>query len=281
MKILLSLLSYGKLTGSEMYVYELAKELLKLKHQVSIASLSTDMNSELVERLQHPNLKYYQLGDVPNDFDIVHSSQTKPTELVKMIFKCPIIQTIHSELLDEYESPVDGVDHYIAIRPKIFERLMEKYPPSKVSIVYNGVDRTRFYPTNNEKQKVIVFCGTLNNLRAKAAMDVATYIDKGYKIVYVGENWDKLANAKNDNAMFLPARWDVETLLRNAEMTAGIMLGRTTIEGYQCGLGAIIYTVDKDGNILDKKVTNARPRKEYYSDYMASEMDKIYRRYVK
>lgn len=281
MKILLSLLSYGKLTGSEMYVYELAKELLKLKYQVSIASLATDLNSELVARLQHENLKYYQLGDVPNDFDIVHSSQTKPTELVRMMFKCPVIQTIHSEILDEYESPVDGVDHYIAIRPKIFERLVDKYPPSKVSEVYNGVDRKRFFPTDNKKEKVIVFCGTLNNLRAKAAMDVAKYIDKGYKIVYVGENWDKLAGKDNENVMFLPPMWDIETLLHNAELTAGIMLGRTTIEGYQCGLGAIIYHVDKDGNILDKQETGPRPQKQYYSDYMAKEMDKIYKRYVK
>lgn len=279
MKLLLSLLSYGKLTGSEMYVYELAKELLDKNYQVSIASLSTDMDSELVGRLQHPNLKYYQLGDVPNDYDIVHSSQTKPTELVRMMFKCPVIQTIHSEILDKYESPVDGVDHYIAIRPKIFERLMEKYEPSKVSIVYNGVDKSRFYPTNNPKQKVIVFCGTRNLLRQQAALDLHEFIDHGYKLIYMGEGWDKLADT--ENIMYLPPRWDVETILRNAELTAGIMLGRTTIEGYQCGLGAIIYTVDKDGNILDKKVTNARPRKEYYSDYMASEMDKIYRRYVK
>lgn len=262
-----------------MYVYELARELLKKKYQVSIASLSTDMDSELVARLQHENLKYYQLGDVPNDFDIVHSSQTKPTELVRMMFKCPVIQTIHSEILDKYESPVDGVDHYIAIRPKIFERLVDKYPTSKISEVYNGVDKSRFFPTDNKKQKVIVFCGTRNLLRQEASIDLHKYIDQGYKLIYIGEGWEKLTDT--ENIMYLPPRWDIETLLHNAELTAGIMLGRTTIEGYQCGLGAIIYTVDEKGNILKKEEHNARPRKEYYSDYMASEMDKIYRRYVK
>ncbi len=279
MKILLSLLSYGKLTGSEMYVYELAKELLKLKYQVSIASLATDLNSELVARLQHPHLKYYQLGDVPNDYDIVHSSQTKPTELVKMMFKCPIIQTIHSEILDEYESPVDGISHYIAIRPKIFERLVDKYPTTQISEVYNGVDRERFFPTNNPKQKVIVFCGTLNKLRLEAIRDLKSYIEKGYKLVFVGDGFDGMQDT--DDIMYLSPRWNIEELLHNAELTAGIMLGRTTIEGYQCGLGAIIYHVDKDGNILDKQETGPRPQKQYYSDYMAKEMDKIYRRYVK
>jgi hypothetical protein len=41
-------------------------------------------------------------------------------------------------------------------------------------------------------------------------------------------------------------------LVQQCDETAGILLGRTTIEGWLCGKGGWIYDIDKSGNILGK-----------------------------
>lgn len=278
MKILLALLQYGKLTGSELYVYELARELLSLGHTVGIASLSLDKDSELVARLQHPHLEYYQLSEIKNEWDIAHCNQTQVTEMVKMIVKCPIVQTIHSEILNQYESPVNDIAHYIAVRPKIYENLANVYPSEKVSLIYNGVDPKRFkkFKVTN---KAIVFPGTVNYLRANAFKDCANYMKDGFKIIYIGDGWPK--EGANGNAYFMKPRWDIENVYKMGSMTASIMIGRTTIEGWMMGLPGLVYIIDDKGAILKTKVYDVPAHIDRYrSDYMANEIMEVYKRYV-
>ena len=45
---------------------------------------------------------------------------------------------------------------------------------------------------------------------------------------------------------------NIESYVKNCSETAGILLGRTTIEGWLCGKSGWIYDVDKEGNILSK-----------------------------
>ena len=277
MTILLALLQYGKLTGSEIYVYELARELLLLGHKVTIASMATNMSSELVGRLQSHNLKYYQLSDVDyNDFDVIHTNQTNVTEMVRMLApNKPVVQTVHSEILDTYESPVDGIDHYIAVRPKIYENLVTKYGSEKVTLIYNGIDAGRFYPRPNNGEKCIIFPGTVNYLRAKAFQDVAKYMEDGYKIIYIGGGWKK--EGALGNAYFMKPVWDIEKVYTKATMTASIMLGRTTIEGWMMGLPGLIYNINDKGEIISKKIQEPlNDLERYRSDYMTREIVKIY-----
>ena len=46
----------------------------------------------------------------------------------------------------------------------------------------------------------------------------------------------------------------VEKFIHQCDETAGILLGRTTIEGWMCGKKAWIYDVDNFGNIKSKKL---------------------------
>ena len=46
-----------------------------------------------------------------------------------------------------------------------------------------------------------------------------------------------------------------EIAVNKCDETAGIFLGRTTIEGFLCNKPAWIYTVDKEGNFLNKEYT--------------------------
>jgi hypothetical protein len=45
---------------------------------------------------------------------------------------------------------------------------------------------------------------------------------------------------------------NIETYIHQCDETAGIMLGRTTIEGWLCGKKGWIYDVDSNGNIKSK-----------------------------
>ena len=48
--------------------------------------------------------------------------------------------------------------------------------------------------------------------------------------------------------------WSVESFINRCKMTAGIQLGRTTIEGWLCGKPGWIYKVDSSGGILSSEL---------------------------
>ena len=47
---------------------------------------------------------------------------------------------------------------------------------------------------------------------------------------------------------------EVDKYIHKCSETAGILLGRTTIEGWMCGKPGWIYDVDSGGNIINKKL---------------------------
>ncbi len=46
---------------------------------------------------------------------------------------------------------------------------------------------------------------------------------------------------------------EVDKYIHKCSETAGILLGRTTIEGWMCGKSGWIYNVDESGYIIDKE----------------------------
>ena len=52
------------------------------------------------------------------------------------------------------------------------------------------------------------------------------------------------------NVKWLPMKWNVEEYIKQCHFTAGIWLGRTTIEGLLCGKPGYVYDVKPDGGIL-------------------------------
>ena len=55
---------------------------------------------------------------------------------------------------------------------------------------------------------------------------------------------------KNHNLKITP---EIEKFVKECDETAGILLGRTTIEGWMCGKPSWIYKVDSGGFILSKE----------------------------
>jgi hypothetical protein len=66
-----------------------------------------------------------------------------------------------------------------------------------------------------------------------------------------GINFDDIANGQ-DHVLYLGIQSNVEKYMNMADETAGILLGRTTIEGWMCGKGGWIYDVDNKGKIKGK-----------------------------
>jgi hypothetical protein len=287
LKVLLSCLFFKTFTGSEMYVYELARGLKKLNCDVTVLS---DIDGPLSKLAQQQGIKVlpfsspagFKLGDgkwsmntpqgiqtsQPNmmykigevNYDIIHTQHLPITnQICQMYPNIDKISTIHSEVI-ELENPVinETIKKYICIRPEIQEHIINKFGIDKnnTEVVYNPIDTERFNTKNTKDDGYVLFVGTLDYLRESTIKDIVEYsrsINKEFWIV--GENksnylYDLL---KHPHVKYHEATNKVESFVKNCSETAGILLGRTTIEGWMCGKPGWIYNVNESGEILNKE----------------------------
>jgi len=312
LKVLLSCLFFKTFTGSELYVYELAKNLIKLNCDVTVLSEIggplTDMAKKdgikVVSFSEPPGYKMgdgkwgfntpqgfqpselnnmYRVSDV--NFDIVHV-QHKPVaeRIFQMYPEIDKIYTIHSEVI-ELENPVknDTVKKYIAIRPEIKDYIKKfDIDENDIEVIYNPIDNTKFNDKNCKKDNYTLFVGTIDYLREKTIMDLIEYTKSNSQELWlVGENKSNYLNSilENSHVRYFPPTWNVEKYIKNCKETSGIQLGRTTIEGWMCGKSGWIYNVDNNGDILDKnKIEPPTDIEKYYSSNVA---EKIKNEYLK
>lgn len=292
LKILIGCLSYTNFTGSELYVFELAKQLKKLGHDVSICSSIGEPLSSLSHKLgikmfniQEP--PGYKLGDgkwvlntpngpvpsAPNtlykiqdiNFDIIHLNHKPVTEhLLRFYPETPVVCSIHSEVIS-LEEPVlsPQIKSYIAIRPEIKNYIVNKFGVDEniVSVIYNPIDDTKFKPSKDSEKrdkKRILFVGTIDYLRQQTISDlINTTKENGEELWIVGKKNDTYLDAliqNQEHVKYFEPTPNVEKFIHQCDETAGILLGRTTIEGWLCGKNGWIYEIDETGNILSKKL---------------------------
>jgi glycosyltransferase involved in cell wall biosynthesis len=286
-KVLLSCLFFKTFTGSEMYVYELARGLKKLNCDVTVLS---DINGPLSKLAQQQGIKTisfanppgYKMGDgkwgfntpqgiqpsQPNvmykmgevDYDIIHTQHTPITnQICQMYPNIDKISTIHSEVI-ELENPVinESIKKYICIRPEIQSHITNKFNIELVNteVIYNPIDTNRFNTKNIKDDGYILFVGTIDYLRENTIKDLVDYSKSIEKELWlVGENKSNYLDELliNGHVKYFPATNKVESYVKNCSETAGILLGRTTIEGWLCGKPGWIYNVEDSGHILNKE----------------------------
>ena len=287
LKVLLSCLLFKNYTGSEMYVYELAKELVKLNCDVTVISdtngpLSKQAKSYGIKSLPLTEFPGYKMGDgvwsygTPNGFqlsqkgllykisdvhfDIIHTQHKPVTEKVLELYpRIPKVTTIHSEVIS-LENPVinETIRNYITIRPEIKEKIIsDGVDESKISVVYNPIDSSRFNIDKTKDDGYILFVGTIDYLREKSIRDIANYAkEQGKELWLVGHNSSNYLSEllTQSHIKHFEATNQVEKYVKNCSETAGILLGRTTIEGWMCGKPGWIYDVDNNGNIKNKEL---------------------------
>jgi glycosyltransferase involved in cell wall biosynthesis len=311
LKVLLSCISFRNFTGSELYVYELAKSLMKLNCSVTVLSQVggplTDMAKKIgIKCLPFENAPGFKLGDgtwgtntpegfkpsTPNvlyrisevDFDIVHF-QHKPVaeRILNMYPELPKIAAIHSEVIS-LEDPVkdDTIKKYIAIRPEIKEYMINHFeiPEEMIEVIYNPVDNEKFKVKEVLEEDYVLFVGTIDYLRKETILDLMEYTREiGKELWLVGENnGNYLDNILlEDHVKHFPSTWKVEDFISKAYETAGIQLGRTTIESWMCGKSSWIYKVDSGGFILSKeKYEPPTDIEKYYTMNVAQQIKDEY-----
>lgn len=310
-KVLISCLMFENFTGSELYVFELAKGLMKLNCDVTILSkiggpltkmatkfgikccsfenppgfkmgdgkwLYTDSSGQ---KISEPK-KLYKIKNV--DFDIIHIQHKPIAEtIVRLYPDIEKIYTIHSEVL-ELEQPImdKSIKKYIAIRPEIKDYLIEEFniPSENIEIIYNPVDENKFVKSNNDVENSVLFVGTIDYLRKNTIYDLSDYCENNnYKLILVGQNKSTYLDdlLKKNHIIYHTASWDVQKYIKKCKEVAGIQLGRTTIEGWMMGKPAWIYNVDSFGNIKDKNLYEPPSDIEkFYSSNVTKEIRKTY-----
>ena len=310
LKVLLSCLSFKTFTGSEVYVYELAKNLVKLNCDVTVLS---DIGGTLTEMAKKDGIKVFSFSNAPGyklgdgkwgfntpqgfqpsqvnnmykvsdvNFDIIHI-QHKPVaeRIFQMYPEIGKVYTIHSEVID-LENPVknDSVKKYIAIRPEIKEHIQNfDIPEEDIEIIYNPVDNNKFTSENNKTENYVLFVGTIDYLRENAIRDLIEYTkNENQELWLVGENKSQYLELilKNNHVKYFPPVWNVEKFVKNCKETAGVQLGRTTIEGWMCEKPSWIYKVDSTGFILSKEKFNPPTDIEkYYASNVAKQIKEEY-----
>jgi len=293
LKVLLGVLNFQGLTGSEISTIELAKGLSKKGCDVSV--ISFNVSSHFKQVCNNHGIKTYLMSEPPGykvgdglwsmktpnglktsekgklyrlknvNFDIIQTNHTPITErLLELYPEKKFVTIVRSEIID-LENPVvnDNVKGYIAIRPSIKDYLISDFDldSDSIEVIYNPFDDTRFKPKTKQEisKKITLFVGTMDYLRKSSIEDLITSLDKSKEELWlVGKDTMGYASKYGemyDHVNYYPPTEKIEDFYHQCDVTAGIMLGRTTIEGYLCGKPGIIYNVDKEGNIKGKEFT--------------------------
>lgn len=265
-KILITAASFQNLTGSEIYTYELVSGLASLGFHITIYSKIGGYLFEKISEFDNVDFLDSSSKDINvKDYDLIIIQHGKSfSHLLSNETSTPIINIIHSEII-HLEDPIINVNvkKYIAIRPQIKEHIINKFniDESMVSVIYNPIDTERFKPKEKEKNKIerIIFVGTIDYLRKAPIQDLIETTKKNNQELWVIGKFNGVdLNEFNlsENVKFLPPTKNPEHYIQQCDITAGILLGRTTIEGWMCGLPAIIYNVNNQGKILSKEFSD-------------------------
>ncbi len=103
----------------------------------------------------------------------------------------------------------------------------------------------------------MLFVGTIDYLRENTIRDLIEYTkEQSLELWLVGEKKSEYLDEIKQipHVKWFPPTWNTERYISEAKETAGILLGRTTIESWMSGKSSWIYQVDNSGFILSKEL---------------------------
>ncbi len=305
LKVLICCQFFKNYTGSEVSNYELSKELVRLGCDVTI--ISSVVGNPLQEKAIKNGVKVCSYNNLPNfrinqkgqfefykneaEFDIIHINHKPIGELILQLYtNTPAIMHVRSEVIPVFEEPIINpvIKRYISIRESITEYIKSYgINDDKIIEIDNPFDYTRFN-TNYKQQKndkeIILFVGTLDYLRKNILIDLKDMVEKNNQMLWIigadnGNYVNELITQpiSESNVRYFGVKSNVEDYIKKCDYTAGIFKGRTTIEGFLCGKRGWIYTVDKEGNILNKELQEVpNDIEKYRSDFSAKKVFNLY-----
>lgn len=186
MKILL-LIDSMSVGGAETHVYDLARELARLGHGVTVAS----SGGELARRLslcgvRHIKLRFFTRGAIlgalgffrlrgivkRERFDIIHAHSRRAAFVGELAARCartPFVTTAHAKFsVSPIKKYMSRWGYYVsAVSEDIEAYLSESYgiAPERITVIPNGVDTERFAPCERSDdigERRIVFVSRLD-----------------------------------------------------------------------------------------------------------------------
>jgi hypothetical protein len=257
--ILICSLYAGGLSGTEQYVYSLAKELDQQGYDVTIASDHT----KDIKKLH--NVKYISISDLSGDscFNIIHLNQyTVAQSVCEILPHTPKVYTIHSEVVPgELPYLHSSIKKYIATRPKIVDLLNQqlKIPLEKIELIYNPIDDNIFNQKDVSQDNYVVFFETINNLSKEAIKVLVDMTRQERKqLILIGSNQgdflDEILKKNTHVQHFEEDESLYITMLKKCSYSASLLVGRGALESWMCGKKCLIFDIDQNGRILNKSL---------------------------
>jgi hypothetical protein len=268
------------LGGSELYHYELLMGLSQFKDLNIIFATYTepDLTFFLYQNLQEQGIKITNMLNLPDDFDLIIGSQPDPTVFLCNRFKdIPKISIIHSVLRSEEVIKHDSIKHYIAVQPDIYRCLKNQHniKTKNISLFYNPIDDTRFKKYQTHRNNINgVLIGEINDsLRLPMIKHIiGECIKDNIKLTIISRS---KCDFIHDLIQVNDQCYNTEEYLKNADFTVGIG-GRTTIEGWMCGIPSYIYYVNAYGDILDIQLKNPPKIERFKRNFVAKQHYSLY-----
>jgi len=231
-------------SGSPLYNYTLALELKRLGHSVTV--LSNWAENALKHSLQNAGVQTVNRAKEEYDLAIV-SQRDFPLPIANKI-----IHIVHSEY--DVETPREGLDHYVAIRPTIKEHIVKEHniPAHKVHVIYNGVDLERFKPRPKQKRNTtkIVIPATIDSLRQKFFDYYIKRADALNRVYFIGKQFDGKIPTR-PHIFWQDEVHNIEDYIADADLVAGILLGRVNLEARAMDIPSRIHNPDNPAEYED------------------------------
>jgi glycosyltransferase involved in cell wall biosynthesis len=291
----------GKLGGAEKFALDLASQqksatIAYMNKKLILGEKAKENGINVVEfnmgsGFDIINFIRYIFYIKHNKFDIIHDHNGTPLVRLSKIF-CPesvFIQHIHGTKLgnEKWERTYVIlwkritnclIDHYIANsnHTKRIAHKKEKIPLSRTSVIYNGIELSKFKKADTqsanrirkelgikENEQVI---GTVSNLVPAKGIDKFICIAKevkGAKFVIVGEGELRkelehlvISLGLKDTVIFAGAREDVPAILSIFDLflltSNWEAFGITLIEAMAVGIPIIAFKIDGVSEVVDK-----------------------------
>jgi len=148
--------------------------------------------------------------------------------------------------------------------------------------MYNPVDSDRFRSSNQKEENACLFVGTIDYLRENSIKDLVEQTrTENLELWLLGENKSDYLDSllQNSHVKHLQPTWNTEKYINRVKYTAGILLGRTTIESWFCGKPSWIYDVDSSGHINKKTLFEPPTKSElekFDSKNVTNQIHKLY-----
>jgi glycosyltransferase involved in cell wall biosynthesis len=224
MKYLICCLAFKYFTGSELYVYDLTRELKRRGHEVTI--IAGLVGDPLLSRLEGvPVLELTSHTPSLPEHDIVLAQHHPVATSVLGATDRPVVYTVHSEMIEE-ERPIidDKVYRYIAVRQEIADHMVGLLgmDAGRIEVVPNGIDLDRFRPGTGKGEYVFV-PGALNTLRQPMVDWLLREVSE--PMLFMGMNTERVAG--HPGVIAIPQTWGMEVFYDRSLWVAGLFKGRT------------------------------------------------------